>query len=434
MAGRNDVNPDLDVFERARHDQRRELMELGRRAGAIPYFRVVESHAAPVVTMEGRDRLMLGSNNYLGLTEDLRVKQAAHDAIDQYGTALTGSRLQNGTIPLHRELEEELAAWYGTEDALVFTSGYLANLGAISALLRRGDAVVVDSLDHASILDGCNLSGARLYPYAHNRIDKLDTMLGRAAEQGGAALVVVNTVLSMEGGVIDLAAVVESCCKHGVRLLADEAHALGVLGARGTGLTELFGLEDQVDLRMGTFSKSLASCGGFIAGPADVIDYLRVSARAFLFTVSAVPAAVGAALQAIRICRSDEGPQLFARVLKNAARLRDGVRELGFRTVDDLEAPDGTEFLTPIVPLRVGDETETIVLWNALWELGLYANVAVYPAVPPGQALIRMSVMATHDDSHLEQALEILAEAKSTLPQVEQALAERVPGAEPAWR
>lgn len=432
MAG-NDAHPELDVFERARNDKRRQLMELGRRAGAVPYFRVVETHAAPVVTMEGRDRLMLGSNNYLGLTEDPRVLKAAHDAIDQYGTALTGSRLQNGTIPLHRELEEELAAWLGTEDALVFTTGYLANLGAISALLRSGDAVVVDSLDHASILDGCNLSGARLYPFGHNRIEKLDTMLERAVEQGGGAMAVVNTVLSMEGDVIDLAAVVESCNKHGVRLLVDEAHAIGVLGARGTGLTELLGLEDQVDLRMGTFSKALASCGGFIAGPADVIDYLRVSARAFLFTVSAVPAAVGAALEAIRICRSDEGPELFAKVLDNATRLRDGVRDLGFRTVEDLEAPDGTAILTPIVPLRVGDETETIVLWNALWELGLYANVAVYPAVPPGQALIRMSLMATHDEGHVREALEILEQARDRLPEFEQQLAERVPGAEPAW-
>src|SRR6185312_4258104 len=199
----------------------------------------------------------------LGLTGDPRVKAAARDALERYGTALTGSRLMNGTIPLHRELEEEIAAWLETEDALVFTTGYQANLGCLSAVLSASDTVIADSGDHASILDGCKLSGARLRPFRHNRLDKLEQMLERAAGDGGGVLVVVDGVYSMEGDVCDLPPIVELCQKHGARLMVDEAHGVGVLGARGAGACEAFGLEDQVDLRMGTFSKSLASCGGF---------------------------------------------------------------------------------------------------------------------------------------------------------------------------
>jgi 8-amino-7-oxononanoate synthase len=247
---------------------------------------------------------MLGSNNYLGLTGDRRVKAAAREALDRYGTALTGSRLLNGTIPLHLELEREIADWMGTADAIVFTTGYQANLGTIGTILAPGDTVICDSGDHASILDGCRLSGAKLRPFRHNRMDKLERMLERARADGGGVLVVVDGVFSMEGDICPLPEILDLAQRHAARLMVDEAHSVGVLGERGAGVCELFGLEEEVDLRMGTFSKSLASCGGFVAGPADVIEYLRISARAFVFTAAAVPAALGAALESAGIRRA----------------------------------------------------------------------------------------------------------------------------------
>src|SRR5215216_5113133 len=265
----------IDLFDKARHHERLEQLRAARDHDLMPYFRVLEGPAGPVVEMEGKQRIMLGSNNYLGLTGDVRVKDAARDALERFGTGLTGSRFLNGTLSLHLELERELADFMGTEDALVFTTGYLANTGAIGTLLGPGDTVICDSGDHASILDGCKLSGARLRPFRHNQADKLEKMLDRAASDGGGVMVVVDGVFSMEGDICDLPAVVELCERHGARLMVDEAHGVGVLGERGAGACELYGVEDRVDLRMGTFSKSLASCGGFIAGPADVIEYLK---------------------------------------------------------------------------------------------------------------------------------------------------------------
>jgi 8-amino-7-oxononanoate synthase len=396
------------VFEKARTHDRAEQLEAAKQADLVPYFRVLESEAGPVVEMEGRETIMLGSNNYLGLTGDPRVKTAAAQALEHYGTALTGSRLLNGTIPLHSELEREIAEWMGTEDAIVFTTGYQANLGTIGTILAPGDTVICDSGDHASILDGCRLSGARLRPFRHNRMDKLEQMLERAAADGGGVLVVVDGVFSMEGDIAPLDDIVELCGRHGARLLVDEAHGVGVLGARGTGACELFGLEGRVDLRMGTFSKSLASCGGFIAGPADVVEFLRIAARAFLFTASAVPAAIGAALEAVRICRREGGP-MFERVLDNAAYLHRGLTDLGLRVVEPTTLPDGREVITPVVPVVVGEDWQTVMLWKALFDAGVYTNVALHPAVPPGGSLLRTSLMATHEREHLDRALEIFS-------------------------
>src|SRR5918997_4298967 len=273
----------IDVFAKVRGHEREEQLRPAREADLLPYSRRLESPAAPVVEMEGAERIMLGSNNYLGLTGDQRVIAGARDALERYGTGLTGSRLLNGTIDLHLELERELAEWMGTEEAIVFTTGHQANVGTLGTLLAPGDTVIADSADHASILDGCLLSRAKLRPFRHGRLDKLEKMLGRAAEDGGGVLVVVDGVFSMEGDVAPLPQIAELCRAHGPRLMVDEAHAAGVLGARGAGSSELLGVEDRVDLRMGTFSKSLASCGGFIAGPADVIDFLPFSPRPFLF-------------------------------------------------------------------------------------------------------------------------------------------------------
>jgi 8-amino-7-oxononanoate synthase len=390
----------IDVFEKVRGHERAEQLRAAREADLLPYFRRLESHAGPVVEMEGAERIMLGSNNYLGLTGDERVIQGARDALERYGTGLTGSRLLNGTIDLHLQLERELAEWMGTEEAIVFTTGHQANVGTLGTLLGPGDTVIADSADHASILDGCILSRAKLRPFRHGRLDKLEKMLERAEDDGGGVLVVVDGVFSMEGDIADLPRIVELCRAHGARLMVDEAHAAGVLGARGAGASELLGVERDVDLRMGTFSKSLASCGGFIAGSREVIDFLRISSRAFLFTAAAVPAAVGAALAALRIIRSDEGPQLFARVLENVRYLSDGLRDLGLQVVE-------TTHTTPIVPVVVGDDWKAVLLWRALYDAGVYVNVALHPAVPPAGALLRTSVMATHDRTTLDRALAV---------------------------
>jgi 8-amino-7-oxononanoate synthase len=410
----------LDVFEKARTHERAEQLAAAKEGDLLPYFRVLDSEAGPLVRMEGRETIMLGSNNYLGLTGDERVKAAAREALETYGTALTGSRLLNGTIPLHTELEREIAEWMGSEDAIAFTTGYQANLGCIGTILEPGDTVICDSGDHASILDGCRLSGARLRPFRHNRMDKLERMLEKASEDQSPALVVVDGVFSMEGDVCDLPGIVELCRRHGARLMVDEAHAVGVLGERGAGTCELFGLEEEVDLRMGTFSKSLASCGGFIAGEADVVEYLRIASRAFVFTAAAVPAAVGAALEAVRICRREGGP-LFEKLLDNATYLHRGLSELGLKVVEPTTLPDGTEVITPVVPVVVGEDWQAVLLWKALFEAGVYTNVALHPAVPPGGALLRTSLMATHEREHLDRALEIFGRVTSGFEDLPQA-------------
>jgi 8-amino-7-oxononanoate synthase len=407
----------VDVFERARTHERKEQLEAAKEADLLPYFRLIESQAGPVVEMEGRQTIMLGSNNYLGLTGDPRVKAASRDALEHYGTALTGSRFMNGTIPLHVDLEREIADWMGTEDALVFTTGYQANLGTIGTILGPGDTVICDSGDHASILDGCRLSGAKLRPFRHTQRDTLARMLERGVNDGGGVLVVVDGVFSMEGDLCPVPDVLELTERYGVRLMVDEAHAVGVLGATGAGSCELYGVADRVDLRMGTFSKSLASCGGFIAGPADVVEFLKIASRPFMFTAAAVPAAVGAALEAVRICRAEGGP-LFEKLLANASYLRRGFAELGLRVVDPGRLPDGSEATTPVVPVVVGEDWQAVLLWKALFDAGVYTNVALHPAVPPGGALLRTSLMATHERSHLDRALEIFAKVTAEFPEL----------------
>ncbi|HEV2059880.1 MAG TPA: aminotransferase class I/II-fold pyridoxal phosphate-dependent enzyme [Solirubrobacteraceae bacterium] len=397
-----------DVFAKVRGHERAEQLRAAREADILPYFRTLEGPAGPVVEMEGAERIMLGSNNYLGLTADARVIEAAHAALTKYGTGLTGSRLLNGTIKLHLELEEELADWMGTQEALVTSTGAQANLTALGTLLSPGDTVVADSGDHASILDGCILSRAKLRAFRHNRMDKLKRTLEKAKADEGGILVVVDGVFSMEGEIAPLPQIADLCGRFGARLMVDEAHGAGVLGARGAGACELLGVEDRVDLRMGTFSKSLASCGGFLAGSHDVIDYLRVQSRAFLFTASNVPASIGAALEALRILRSSEGPQLLRRVLDNAAYLHEGLKERGFKVVEH----EG-DHMSPIVPVSVGDDWRAVLLWRALYDAGVFVNVAIHPAVPPGGALLRTSVMATHERATLDRALDAFVAVKT---------------------
>jgi 8-amino-7-oxononanoate synthase len=396
----------VDVFEKARNHERLEILKAARAVDMVPYFRVMESPARPVVEMEGQARIMLGGNNYLGLTEDERVIAGARNALTQYGTGMTGSRLLNGTTQMHLELESEIADFMGTEDAIVFTTGNQANVGTLGTILAPGDTVIVDSGDHASILDGCILSRAKLRPFRHNRLDKLEKMLQRAAADGGGVLVVVDGVFSMEGDIAPLPAICDLCEAYGARLMVDEAHGAGLLG-----------VEDRVDLRMGTFSKSLASCGGFVAGSADVIEFLRIQSRTFLFTASAVPAATGAALAALRVLRTEEGRTLLGQVQDNARYFRDGLEERGFAVVEPQALPAGhpygADIVTPIIPVLIGDDWQAGLMWKGLYEAGVFVNTALHPAVPPGGALLRTSVMATHDRPTLDRALETFTTVKA---------------------
>ena len=306
-----------------------------------------------------------------------------------------------------------------TDEAIVFTTGHQANVGTLGTLLGPKDTVIVDSGDHASILDSVLLSKAKMRPFRHNRMDKLERALERAQGDGGGVLVVVDGVFSMEGDVAPLVDIVELCQRYGARLMVDEAHGAGVLGARGAGAAELLGVEQRVDLRMGTFSKSLAACGGFVAGPSEVIDYLRISSRAFLFTASSVPAALGAALAALRVIRSDEGPALLEAALANARYFADGLRALDLHVLSSEPVRTGSgpdeqlrSIVTPIIPVLVGDDWKAALLWRALYDGGVFTNCALHPAVPPGGALLRTSVMATHDRPVLDRALAVFERVK----------------------
>lgn len=396
------------VLSRANMDYRALEFRLSRHAGLSPYFKPITGHVGPVMAVEGAERVMLGSNNYLGLTSHPAVVEAAEKALVRYGTGMTGSRVLNGTLELHDELEAELADWLGTEEALVFATGYQANVGMLSGLLGSDDVVVCDSANHASILDGATLSGARLMPFRHGRMDRLERLLQREPPSGGV-LVVVDGVFSMEGDVADLPRIATLCAEHGAALAVDEAHAIGVLGSRGEGVVNELDVAAGTHLRVGTFSKSLASCGGFIAGDADVIEMLRVKARSFVFSAAGVPAAVGAALAAVKVCRSSEGLDLMTRLRNNVAYLRQGLDAIGLSVVAASRIAD-RDIVSAIVPVSVGDDYYAVLLWRALYERGIYTNVALYPATPKNKALIRMSVMAAHTTSHLDRAIEVFSE------------------------
>jgi len=371
--------------------------------GLLPYFREMDSESGPVVGHDGRQVIMLGSNNYLGLTGDDRVKAAALAAVERYGSGCTGSRLMNGSLPLHRELETELADWTGTEACLVFTTGYAANLGLISTLVSSRDAVFVDASGHASLIDGGRLASGALKSFRHSSVTSLSRRLGEwAATAGGGALVAVDGVYSMEGDIAPVTQIANVCAAMGARLLVDEAHALGVLGPKGAGAAAAAGV--QPDLLMGTFSKSLGSCGGFVSGPTDVIDFLRVSCRPFLFTASGVPAAMAAALAATRIAREEDWRREAVRA--RARQLREGLCRLGY----DAGPDDGAA----IVAVQIGDDWHAARLWRCLLDLGVYTNCAVAPAVAPGRALLRTSVIATHTEAQIDQALTAFEVARST--------------------
>lgn len=378
-----------DIFEKCfKFNAAKEL----QKAGVYPFFRVIESAQDPEVVINGRKMIMVGSNNYLGLTNHPKVKEAAIKAVKKYGTGCAGSRFLNGTLDIHVKLEEKLARFMRKEAALVFSTGFQVNLGVISALVGKDDAVIIDKMDHASIVDGCRLSYGEVKRFKHNDMPDLERILDE--NNGRGKLVVVDGVFSMEGDVINLPEVLKITKKYGARLLVDDAHGIGVLGKTGRGTAEHFGLENEVDLIMGTYSKSLASIGGFIAGNADVIHYIKHFARALIFSASPPPASIAAVSAAVDIIENE--PERIERLWKNTQKMLKGFKELGF----DLGPSE-----TPIIPIIVGEDETAFKSVMMLQEEGVFANVAVSPAVPPGKALIRTSYMATHTDEHLDKVL-----------------------------
>jgi 8-amino-7-oxononanoate synthase len=341
---------------------------------------------------------MVGSNNYLGLTHHPRVLEAAEAASRRYGTGCTGSRFLNGTLDLHEKLEADLAAFTGFEAALVMSTGYQTNLGIIQSLVGRDDTVLVDKLDHASILDGCKMSEGETVRFRHNDTADLDQELEHLSGKKGGTLIAVDGVFSMEGDIAPLPALIAVAKKHGARLFVDEAHSLGVIGPNGAGAVDHYGVQKDVDVIMGTFSKSFASIGGFVAAEADVIHYLKHHARALMFSAAMPPYAVATVHAALQIIRDE--PERRVNLLKNADYLRGGLQNLGFDTATSE---------TPIIPVVIGDFMKTFQFWRGLYDNGVFANCVVAPAVPPNACRIRTSLIATHTTQQLDRVIDVFA-------------------------
>ncbi len=366
-----------------------------RSMGLYPFFRVIESGQDPIVTMDGQRVIMLGSNNYLGLTNHPEVKAAAARALDTYGTGVAGSRFLNGTLDIHVELEEKLARFMHRESVLTFPTGFQVNLGVISGLIGRKDVVILDNLDHACILDGARLSFGRVLKYGHNDMDALEERL-RSVEDDRSAMIVVDGVFSMEGDLADLPRIVELKKKFGTRLMVDDAHGIGVMGENGRGTAEHFGVEDEIDLVMGTFSKSLAAVGGFVAGETKVIDYIKHNARAVMFSAAPAPASVATVIKALEIIERE--PERRRDLWDNTDYMKREFTGMGYDTGNSA---------SPVIPLLVGEDMTAFKMTFRLQEEGIFANPVVSPGVPPGRAMIRTSYMATHTRDHLDRTLEI---------------------------
>jgi len=391
LAHRYDAPAGRDIFSKANEFA---LADQARDHQLYPFFQPLDNNDGPQAQIYGKRVLMFGSNNYLGLTRHPYVVDSAARAVLKYGTSMTGSRLLNGSIHMHEELERRIAQFVKKEAALVFTTGYQTNLGVISSLVSRRSVAVVDKSDHASIYDGCRLADGEMLRFNHNSAAHLDSVLSRIGEDK-PCLVVIDGVFSMGGDIADLPGIVDVCRKYRARLLVDDAHAIGVIGEGGRGTGSHFDLENEVDLVMGTFSKSLASIGGFIAGPRKVLDWVKHFGRTLIFSASLPPASTAAALAALDILERE--PEMVDHLHKLAAQWRQGLSDIGF---------DVGRSETPIVPINVGDEYSTVMFWKSLIEDGVYTNPVTYPAVPMGRAMLRTSCMATHTSEQIEQALE----------------------------
>ena len=363
-------------------------------AGLYPYFRTISDSEDTVVVMEGRKRIMLGSNNYLGLTHHPKVLEAAESALRRYGSGCTGSRFLNGTLDLHCMLEEAIAEFVGKERALVFSTGYMANLGMISGLVARRDVIYVDKLDHASIVDGANLAYGEVERFNHGALDELDRKLSSDSSDRGK-LIMVDGVYSMEGNISDTPGLIRVARKHGAVLAVDDAHAIGVIGPEGDGTAAHYGVTDDVEIITGTFSKSLASIGGFVAADKSTIHYLRHHSRPLIFSASLPPASTAGTLAALEVIQSE--PERRRQLWTNTHRLQEGFRQLGF---------DIGPTKTPIVPVLIGPLEKTFLFWRKLFDAGVFTNPVVPPAVPQSECRLRTSLMATHTDDQVDFALE----------------------------
>ena len=385
----------MDLFAKcAAYTTARECRE----KGIYPYFHALESRQDTEVIMEGRRRIMLGSNNYLGLTAAPEVVAAAEAALAEYGTGCSGSRFLNGTLRLHLELERELADFVHMDGAVTFSTGFQSNLGIISALVGRGDYVVCDRENHASIYDGCRLSFGKMLRYRHAAMDDLEAKL-RAVPESAGCLIVTDGVFSMGGDIAKLPEICELAARYGARVMVDDAHGLGVIGEGGRGTASHFGLEGKVDVIMGTFSKSLASLGGYMAASELVCDYVRHNSRPFIFSASIPPSACAAALAALRLLR--ERPELPQRLLSLASYARAGLKARGLRII---------ESETPIIPIYTYEMENTLTSAKRLYDAGVYVNPVLPPAAAPGECLLRVSCMATHTEALLDEAMDIIAE------------------------
>jgi len=366
-----------------------------RAQGFYPYFRCIDETHGNYVVCEGERKIMIGSNNYLGLAQDDRVIEAACDATRKYGAGCTGSRLLNGTIKLHVQLEEALADFLQREAVLLFSTGFFANQGALASLTEDGDVILCDRENHASIIDGCNFAPAKLVPYRHNSASSLRNRLKRQPAEAGK-LVIMDGVFSMSGDIADLPPQLEAAKEFGARIYVDEAHSLGVIGPKGRGIVHHFGLNDEVDIIMGTFSKSLGSMGGFIAGEEAMVEYLKHRARCFIFTASLAPAVAGGVLKALELMQQE--PERVEQLWRNTRKMHEGFKSMGFKI-------GSTK--TPIVPILIGSEARAFQFTQRLYEDGVFATPAIYPAVRYGEAIVRTSYMATHTDEDLDRVLEI---------------------------
>jgi 8-amino-7-oxononanoate synthase len=384
----------MDIFTKCREFEDAKRVQA---AGVYPYFRPIESTSGSSVVTHGKRRVMIGSNNYLGLTHHPRVQDAAKAAIDHFGTGCTGSRFLNGNLILHEELEVQLARYLGKEACLVFSTGFLSNQGSLSCLVGRNDVIYSDRENHASIIEGTLVTLGDTVKFRHNNMADLERVLISTREKYDGALIVADGVFSMSGDIFNLPKAAELAKKYNCRLYIDDAHSLGVLGTKGQGTEHHFNMQESVDLVMGTFSKSFASIGGFVAGSADVIHYIKHKCRPFIFSAAMPPAAAASVLECLKIV--EEEPQHHANLWKNARKMRSELSSLGFNTLNSQ---------TPIIPLLIGDDYTAFAFTQKLYEHGVFATPVVRPAVPDGCALIRTSYMASHTDSELNYVLEVL--------------------------
>jgi 8-amino-7-oxononanoate synthase len=383
----------MDLFERCYNWKD---WKVAQQFGFYPYFTPIESEAGPEVIIGGKRRIMLGSNNYMGLTNHPEVKEAAIKAVERYGSGCTGSRFLNGTLDIHVEFEQALADWLGKEAALVFTTGFMVNQGAISALTQKGDYILSDRLNHASIVEGSRLAAAETIRYKHNDMEDLERLLKELPADSGR-LIVSDAVFSAEGTVADVGGLLALARKYDARLMMDEAHSLGVYGPEGKGVSADQGHLDEVDLIMGTFSKSFGGVGGFIAGDLEVVMWIKHTARTMIFSASLPPASVASARKALDLIRA--GDDRRATLWRNVKKMQEGLRRIGY----DIGATT-----SQIIPLHIGDDMRCLQFWRSLYDAGVFTNAFIAPATPPGGALIRTSYMPTHTEEMLDEALTLL--------------------------